>query len=1159
MSEPKESKNLPTDLARKLKAARDKRSMQGERRVVTILFCDVKDSTAIAENLDPEEWAEIIDEAFDYLISPVYRYEGTVAQLLGDAILAFFGAPIAHEDDPQRAVLAGLAIQESILPFRKQIKKKHNIDFNIRVGINTGPVVVGEIGSDLKLEYTAIGDAINLASRMEQAAKPGTIQITGNTQKLVAPLFEFESLGRIKVKGKRQPVPTYRVLEAKEQPGRLRGIQGLEAPLIGRKDEFDKLRAVINEVHQGRGQIVSLIGEAGLGKTRLIDEAVKEWELKSESGITWMSNSISFDTARPYGLFFETLRNTSGITADHTPEEVRKIIREFTAETDEKFRTRFTHAVEVLLAVNVDGEGSSPKGEAIKRDLFESILVFMESACSQSPLLWVCDDLHWADPASIELLLHLFQLSEKYPILILCAFRPYRQSPAWQIKSYADTKYPHRYTEIELGPLSNDDSDMLIKSLLSISDLPAELLDAVLSKTEGNPFFLEEVIRELIDTAVVERDETGMRWKSETDIKAIAIPDNVQSLLVARIDRLAKDARQTLQLASVIGRSFYYRVLSTIAEKADILDDHLNTLQRVDLILEAARVPELEYLFRHDLTREAAYKTILRRSRRKYHKKVGEAIETLFPTKLEEEAHKLAFHFDQAKDNPKALNYYILAGDVAKRLFANKEALTHYDRARELVKSVQALSDQLIHLFISRGRVLELTSAYDEALANYDDMAKSAEERQDQEMELESLNAKATLRVTINPAFDLQKGQILCDTALALAKKLNNRQAEAKVYWNLALLNNFAENPGESVKYGEIALEIAREQKMKELTAFVLHDLSSPYITIGKLHRARSVLEESTLLWTELGNSPMLADNRLRFGMVYLFLGEFDRSISFFQEALEISLATDNVFEQAMVNSFFAYTYFELGELGEAIQYSQISITQSEQVGLPPILINAKAVLSFAYGLHGDVDRGITFAKQAQEIAEKQFPPFLPFPISVLTILYLLEGDIAAAETIASELGDLNSLLYRAGFPYPVAGMALGELALAKEDYASALTLCDEVLDTLRASNYFVFTSDLLYLKGRVLLEQGYLKAALSALEQARDQAETTKSRRILWQILGTLADVESQLGNKAAAKKVQKQAHKGIDFIADNTGSQELSKTFLNSPKVLAIMEKKY
>ncbi|MCH7662861.1 MAG: AAA family ATPase, partial [Chloroflexi bacterium] len=1156
MSEPEERKKLPTELARKLTAARDKRSMEGERRVVTILFCDVKDSTAIAENLDPEDWAEIMAEAFDYLIAPVYRYEGTVTRLLGDAILAFFGAPIAHEDDPQRAILAGLEILKSIQPFRKQIKSSHNIDFNIRVGINTGPVVVGEIGSDLKLEYTAIGDAINQASRMEQAAKPGTVQITENTQKLVAPLFEFKSLGGIEVKGKRQPIPAFRVLAVKEKPGRLRGIRGLEAPLIGRKDEFEKLRTLIDEVREGRGQIVSLIGEAGLGKTRLIEEAVVEWEQKFESGTTWISNSISFDTTRPYGLFFELARNTCGITEDHTPEEVREIIREMTAETDEKFRTRMTHAVEVLLTVNVDGEESSPEGEAIKRDLFESFLVLIESACSQSPLLWVCDDLHWADPASIELLLHLFQISERYPILILCALRPYRQAPGWQVKSYAETNYPHRYTEIELEPLSNEDSDKLIKSLLSISDLPAELLASILSKTEGNPFFLEEVIRELIDSEVVEKDETGMRWTTETNIKDIAIPDNVQSLLVARIDRLAKDARQTLQLASVIGRSFYYRVLKTIAEKVDILDDHLNTLQRVDLILEASRVPELEYLFRHDLTREAAYKSILRRSRRKYHKQVGEALEMLFPTKLEEEAHKLAFHFDQAKENPKAMNYYILAGDVAKRLFANKEALTHYDRARKLLKSVEAPSDQMIHLFISRGRVLELTSAYDEALANYDQMGKSAQARGDQEMELQSLNAQATLRVTINPAFDPQKGQILCDTALALAKKLENRQAEAKVYWNLSLLNNYTEHPGEAVKYGETALDIAREQKMKELTAFVLHDLSTPYITTGKLDRAKSVLEDSSQLWTELGNSPMLADNRVRFGMVYLYLGELDRSIPYWEEALEISLSTDNLFEQTIVNQFFGYAYFELGEWGKAIQYSQLAITQSEQVGNAFILITVKAALALAYGLLGDVDRGISFAKQAKEISALQYPPLLSLPISALINLHLLKGDIAEAETTASELGDLNSLRYRVGFPYPRAGVALVELALANKHYERALDLSNEVLDTLRANDFFGFISDLLYLKGRVLLAQGDLKAALSALEQARDQSETTNSKRILWQILGTLAEVESQLGHNIRAKKFQKQAQQVIEFVADNTVSQDLSKTFLNSPKVLAIME---
>jgi class 3 adenylate cyclase len=263
---------IPKELLAKLESARAAGGVQGERRIVTMLFCDVQGSTAAAEKLDPEEWADIMNGAFEHLIAPVYRYEGTLARLMGDAILAFFGAPITHEDDPQRAVLAALEILERSMPYRDEVKANWGVDFNVRVGINTGLVVVGEVGSDLRVEYTAMGDAINLAARMEQTAEPGTLQISEDTYRLVAPLFDTEALGGVQVKGKEEPVQSYRVLRQSALPGQLRGIAGLDSAMVGREDEIKSLVDGLEALRYGRAQIFSVIGEAGLGKSRLVAE-----------------------------------------------------------------------------------------------------------------------------------------------------------------------------------------------------------------------------------------------------------------------------------------------------------------------------------------------------------------------------------------------------------------------------------------------------------------------------------------------------------------------------------------------------------------------------------------------------------------------------------------------------------------------------------------------------------------------------------------------------------------------------------------------------------------------------------------------------------------------------------------------------------------------
>jgi class 3 adenylate cyclase len=427
-------KFIPKELLVKLQAAWSGRSMEGERRIVTMLFCDVKGSTLMAEILDPEEWAEIMNGAFEYLIPPVFRYEGTIPRLMGDAILAFFGAPIAHEDDPERAVRAGLEMVEGIQGYREVIQRERGLDFNVRVGINTGLVVVGEVGTDLRLEYTAMGDAINLAARMEQTAQPGTVQITGHTYRLVAPLFEVLPLGGIEVKGKSAPVEAYRVLGLKASPGRSSGTAGLEAPFVGREVERGILVRKLEELRQGNGGIISLIGEAGLGKSRLIQELRSEWEVifSSDAPAEWeVLSSASFAASRPYGQLRQHILEHMGIRETDSMEIVREKIGRMYGEDLSGLREQAIHLYSLLLGIDipVEGQRGSEKlapmePEAFKQALFDLVLTFMRTSLQGSPAVQVFDDLHWVDPASAEILVHLLQLVREMPILFVFAFRP---------------------------------------------------------------------------------------------------------------------------------------------------------------------------------------------------------------------------------------------------------------------------------------------------------------------------------------------------------------------------------------------------------------------------------------------------------------------------------------------------------------------------------------------------------------------------------------------------------------------------------------------------------------------------------------------------------------------------------------------------------------
>jgi class 3 adenylate cyclase len=673
--------------------------MSGERRVVTVLFADVVNSTGLAENLDPEDWTDVMNGAFPLLTAPVRRYEGTVGRLMGDGMLAFFGAPTAHENDPQRALLAALDIIDAIKAYGARMREEYGIEFTVRIGINTGPVVVADVGSAAFTEQTAMGDAVNVAARMQTAAAPGTIQVAAETHKLVARLFEFEPLGEIELKGKSAPVAAYRAVGLKADPSRLRSAGRLGSPLIGRDGELKLLKQAVDQVRQGRGQIVCLIGEAGLGKSRLLAELKEYWLASGETDFQLDDIvGIPYDIDRPFGLFQNFARGMFGVQLDDPPDVIHGKVKDTFARMGgpEDSLALCQVAMERVIAARALHEAKEAfSAEAVKADLYQNLYPAVLNSAKDRPRVLIFDDLQWADQASAELLTHLLGASDEAPILYVCAMRPERHSAGWQVKVAADTDYAHRYTEIVLRPLDAQDTDALVAALLSIEDLPAELRSLVMQKTEGNPYFIEEVVRSLIDQGAVYREGEDLRWRAGTSVGDIAIPDSLQALLVARIDRLDQEARHTLQMASVIGRSFYYRILLAISDSAMTVDKHLRALERIELLREAGRMPELEYIFKHELARDAAYATILNRRRREFHLRVGEAMESLFEGRLEEHAHRLAQHFELAGEDARAAKYFEMAGDVAASLDGRAEAGAHFSRAiaaaRRLPEAAEAI------------------------------------------------------------------------------------------------------------------------------------------------------------------------------------------------------------------------------------------------------------------------------------------------------------------------------------------------------------------------------------------------------------------------------------------------------------------------------------
>jgi class 3 adenylate cyclase/tetratricopeptide (TPR) repeat protein len=717
---------MPPELLEKLQVTRDQGGMIGERRIVTMLFCDVKGSTATAEQLDPEDWSEIMNGAFTHMIKPVYRYEGTVARLMGDGLLAFFGAPIAHEDEPQRALLAALEIVSGIEPYREHLRQTYGLDFAVRVGVNTGLVVVGAVGSDLRMEYSALGDAVNVAARMEQTAQPGTVQVAHATQRLVASLFEFEALGGVQVKGKAAPVSSYRVIGPKANAKRTRGIEGLRADMVGREAEFDALQRAVADLRRGVGRIAFVVGEAGLGKTRLIDEARKKDGNLVQGAVAWIEAlSPSYDSNQAYGLLQRLIRRMGGPAHDDPGRIVEQKLAAAVGVLEAGERSPVLQVLRTLFGLVPAGSGGM-NGEVFKQDLLDAMRVWWKARFSGRPTVLVFDDLHWCDAASIALLHDLMPLVDDIPVLFLCAMRGERGAPAWRVKAQADQEFGHRYLEIDLQALSEADSGALIDRLLGDPDLPEPLRHGILEKAGGNPFFIEEVVRALIDKGVLVPMETPAdggtvrRWRALTEEADFAIPDNLQSLLAARLDQLEDATRATLQWASVIGRTFDHRVLQLVADAGADLDRQLTTLRSMDLIREAARVPEVEYAFRNPLTQEAVYQTILLKRRRQSHKQVALAMESIHVDRPEPFSGLMAHHFALAEETAKAIEYLRKAARHAVGLFAYEDAAQNLRTALSLLESDSSPETRL-GLYEELGEALRLLRDLENSIEAYNE------------------------------------------------------------------------------------------------------------------------------------------------------------------------------------------------------------------------------------------------------------------------------------------------------------------------------------------------------------------------------------------------------------------------------------------------------
>ena len=716
----------PAPLVKKVLAAA---RLTGERRTVTAMFVDIVGSTALAEQVGKSVWTGIFDGTCDLSCSVIYRYEGTIARLHGDELLAFFGAPVAHEDDPVRAVRAALELLETLREYAKGIREEFGLDFGVRISLSTGPVIIGPIGSDLKYEYSALGGAVNAAAKIESTNQPMSVLVSEYTFRLVAPFFDFIDLGEFDVEGRSEAVNIYQVQGVKADPERARGPAGLESPMVGREAELASLLQLSQTVQAGLGRVVLVVSEPGLGKTRLISE----WkqvvsEASSKPPIKWFEgNNNSYDLGQAYHLLIDLLYSILGIPSGAGEPETRAALRNL---TEDLFGSIEEHAVDApalnvypylghLLSLNLEGMALERvkmlDPEGLRAQYLAALRRLLQGLADRGPLIVVLENLQWADPSSTELLTNIMPLTSTIPALFCLVTRPNRDAPGWKMITAAREVMGGRFTELALGALSEADSWQLGSNLLKSDVLPKEMRAPILSRTEGNPFFIEEVLHMLIDRGAIVQKDGG--WVVEPEIETTDIPDNLHGLLLARIDSLSEEVKRTLRVASVVGRQFSTGVLEQVmgGEESGIeLISHLGALESVGLTRVAQVTPELTYVFQSALVQEVAYNSLLEADRRRLHQAVGEALEDLYADQLAslDLAPRLGQHFFAAGDTPRAFKYYSLAGDAALASYANREAESHYRKALTLARS----DSERAPLLFGLGQALDGQSRSEESI-----------------------------------------------------------------------------------------------------------------------------------------------------------------------------------------------------------------------------------------------------------------------------------------------------------------------------------------------------------------------------------------------------------------------------------------------------------
>ena len=1087
---------------------------KGQRREVAILFVDLSGFTTLSENTESEALFDMMQRYIRMLVDTVYRFEGTVDKLTGDGLMALFGAPISHENNAERAVRTAISMQEEMDLLNKSLDRLPGQELKIHIGINVGEVIVGGMGTDRMMNYTAMGDSVNIARRLEENAPPGSIWVSKNVYEQTKAYFDYAALEPVLLKGIKEPVPVYQYQAVKPIPGNVRGLRGFKSVLVGRDAEISRLQHILDRlINKRQGGLVLIMGEAGIGKSRLTAEV--KARIPSDICHCFEGRSLTYRKSIPYWIFRDLFYSCLGLTANTPSDEMALSLRRMVEEYIPRGVHRVLPYLEYLLSLDISDPGVADMiqymdAELLRKRIFRAVRDLFIAYSHRKSLVLIFEDLHWADESSIELLLFLLNVVRQEPILIYVISRQFEGKGIKSIQEIGKQRFSDRSLIIQLEALPPDQASQLLSSLLDSHELPESFYRQIIQRSAGLPLYIEEILRMMIDKGVIYKENGTWKLKPSREDALKEIPNTLQGLILTRYDRLSIEEKHLLASATVIGYQFQKELLSLMVGEINSQTQTAILEKFVEQAFIEVEDSKDRYHFRHALVSDAIYSTLLERDKRRYHALAAEAIETLYQTTIDQQVEILAHHFSRSDRLDRAIHYLILAAEKAARGYANEQARQHYEQGLLILPKIPYRCDYAIRLHQGLGDVLVVIGEYQAARDHYFQAVQTILKECDNRFNIEKVVLSRKIATTFERQGDYEKALNNLQDALSLTENEPEFFAveRARILNDIGWIFFRRGNLEQAEDYLLKAQKSVDESRNYDIVASISNRLGGIAYQKNQFDLTKEYVTKSLVLREKIGDTAAVARSYNNLGLLSWKQAEWDDALEHFRRSADLQIELGDIEGMIEVDGNLGLLELDRGDTAEAHHHLAEALKNSRQIGHAHHIGFSYLYLTLYYLTVEDWDTALEYSRLTFDILKDLGVESALIELYTYTgLIWFGKGNLELAKKWAVEALSLYDKLEKGSAPRQV------------EEQARALRLlgmiCLQNNELEDAANYFQ-KSEAIFVSANNLLEQGRTAVWLARLALAQNQTKPAEA------LLKKASDIFKRLGARLDLHKLE-------------------------------------